>query len=67
MKVVVFKVLNDVVCYVEVLRESDWEWVIVCGLCLMDEFEKGEYCVGWVGVNVSISIGWVDLVDFLFI
>jgi putative NADH-flavin reductase len=65
MKVAVPKVLNDAVRHAEVLRESDREWVIVRGPRLTDEPEKGEYRVGWVGVNASTSIGRADLADFL--
>ena len=65
MKVAVPKVLNDAVRHAEVLEESDRQWVIVRGPRLTDEPEKGNYRVGWVGVNASTSIGRADLADFI--
>ncbi|MEQ8705513.1 MAG: SDR family oxidoreductase [Phaeodactylibacter sp.] len=65
MKVAVPKVLNDAIRHAEILKESDKEWIIVRGPRLTDEPEKGNYRVGWVGVNASTSIGRADLADFL--
>ncbi len=65
MKVAVPKVLNDAVRHAEILKDSDRQWVIVRGPRLTEEPEKGNYRVGWVGVNASTSIGRADLADFI--
>ncbi|MFP4089830.1 MAG: NAD(P)-dependent oxidoreductase [Cyclobacteriaceae bacterium] len=65
MKVAVPKVLNDAVRHAEVLKSSGLDWTIVRGPRLTEEPEKGEYRVGWVGVNASTKIGRADLADFL--
>jgi len=65
MKIVAPKVLNDAERHAEILKDSDLDWVIVRGPRLTTEPEKGDYRVGWVGVNASTSIGREDLADFL--
>jgi len=65
MKIVVPKVLNDAERHAEILKDSDLDWIIVRGPRLTTEPEKGDYRVGWVGVNASTSIGREDLADFL--
>lgn len=65
MKIAVPRVLNDAVRHAEILRSSGLDWVIVRGPRLTNEPEKGEYRIGWVGVNASTSIGRADLADFL--
>lgn len=65
MKVAVPKVLNDAIRHAEILKDSDRKWVIVRGPRLTEEPEKGNYRVGWVGVNASTSIGRADLADFI--
>ena len=65
MKIAVPKVLNDAVRHAEVLRKSGTAWTIVRGPRLTDEPEKGQYRVGWVGVNASTKIGRADLAAFL--
>jgi putative NADH-flavin reductase len=65
MKVAVPKVLNDAIAHHEVLEKSTLDWTIVRGPRLTADAEKGDYRVGWVGVNASTKIGRADLADFL--
>ncbi|NBC09458.1 MAG: NAD(P)H-binding protein [Bacteroidetes bacterium] len=65
MKIVVPKVLNDAERHAEILKDSGLNWIIVRGPRLTTEPEKGDYRIGWVGVNASTSIGREDLADFL--
>lgn len=65
MKIMVPKVLNDAIRHAEILKDSGLDWIIVRGPRLTTEPEKGDYRVGWVGVNASTSIGREDLADFL--
>lgn len=65
MKVAVPKVLNDAIEHAKVLRNSGLDWVIVRGPRLTEDPKKGEYRVGWVGVNASSKLGRADLADFI--
>ncbi len=65
MKIAVPKVLHDAERHAEVLKDSGLDWVIIRGPRLTNEPEKGEYRVGWVGVNASTKIGRQDLADFI--
>jgi len=65
MKIAVPKILNDAIRHHQVLLESDLEWVIVRGPRLTNDPQKGEYRIGWVGVNSSTKIGRADLADFI--
>ena len=65
MKVAVPNVLNDAVKHAEVLRRSDRTWTVVRGPRLTDEPKRGEYRVGWVGVNAGTKVGRADLADFV--
>ena len=65
MKTFFSKILNDAIAHAEVLKASDKDWIIVRGPRLTEEEEKGEYRVGWVGVNAGTSIGRKDLADFI--
>ncbi|MGB3777046.1 MAG: SDR family oxidoreductase [Tunicatimonas sp.] len=65
MKVAVPKVLNDAIEHAKVLRNSGLEWTIVRGPRLTDDPKKGDYRVGWVGVNASSKVGRADLADFI--
>lgn len=65
MKIAVPKILNDAIDHAEVLKHSDRDWIIVRGPRLTDEPKKGDYRVGWVGVNASTKIGRGDLADFI--
>jgi putative NADH-flavin reductase len=65
MKIAVPKLLNDAIRHHEVLQESGLKWVIVRGPRLTNEPKKGNYRVGWVGVNASTKISRADLADFI--
>lgn len=65
MRIAVPKILEDAIAHHQVLRESGLKWVIVRGPRLTNEAARGEYRVGWVGVNASTKIGRADLVDFI--
>ncbi len=65
MKIVVPKILNDAVAHHKVLAESGLNWVIVRGPQLTNDPAKGNYQVGWVGVNASTKISRKDLADFI--
>ncbi len=65
MKIAVPKILNDAINHAEVLRKSDRDWMIVRAPRLTDDKEKGQYKVGWVGVNASTKISRTDLADFI--
>ena len=65
MKIAVPKILNDAISHHKVLKESGLDWVIVRGPRLTNDPPKGEYRVGWVGVNASTKIGRADLADFI--
>ena len=65
MKIFVPKILNDAIAHAEVLKNSGLEWTVIRGPRLTTEPEKGEYRVGWVGVNASTRIGRADLADFI--
>ena len=65
MKVAVPKVLNDAVKHAEVLRDSDRMWTVVRGPRLTDKPKRGDYRVGWVGVNAGTKVGRADLADFV--
>ena len=67
MKLAVPKVLNDAVRHAEVLKNSGLDWVIVRGPRLTDGGKKGNYRIGWVGVNASTSISRADLADFIVV
>ena len=47
------------------LKQSGLDWIIVRGPRLTNEAAKGEYKVGWVGVNSGTSLGREDLADFM--
>ena len=65
MKVAVPKILNDAIEHAKVLRNSGLEWTIVRGPRLTEEPKKGDYRVGWVGVNAGNKVGRADLADFI--
>jgi len=65
MKVAVPKILNDARKHAEVLEKSGLKWTIVRGPRLTNDPKKGEYRVGWVGVNASTKVGRADLADFI--
>ncbi|WKN40427.1 NAD(P)-dependent oxidoreductase [Tunicatimonas pelagia] len=65
MKVAVPRVLNDAIRHAEVLKNSDVTWTIVRGPQLTNEPKRGEYRIGWVGVNAGTKLGRADLADFI--
>jgi len=65
MKIAVPKVLKDAERHAEVLKASGLKWTIVRGPRLTNDPEKGEYRVGWVGVNASTKVGRADLANFI--
>jgi putative NADH-flavin reductase len=65
MKIAVPKILNDAIAHAEVLRQSDRNWMIVRAPRLTNDNEKGNYKVGWVGVDASTKISRSDLADFI--
>lgn len=65
MRLMVPKILHDAHKHAEVLRSSGLDWEIVRAPRLTNEAEKGDYRVGWVGVNASTKIGRADLADFI--
>ncbi|MEM6699309.1 MAG: SDR family oxidoreductase [Bacteroidota bacterium] len=65
MKIAVPKVLNDAVEHHKVLVNSGLDWTIVRGPRLTNGVEKGEYRIGWVGVNAGTQISRADLADFI--
>ncbi len=65
MKLFVRKVLDDAIAHAKVLEESNLDWIIVRGPRLTDDEKKGNYRVGWVGVNASTQIARADLSDFI--
>jgi len=65
MKIAVPKILNDAIEHHKVLENSGLKWTIVRGPRLTDGERKGDYRVGWVGVNASTSISRADLADFI--
>ncbi len=65
MKIAVPRILNDAIAHHKVLAESGLDWIIVRGPRLTNEAPKGNYRIGWVGVNASTKIGRADLADFI--
>lgn len=65
MRLFVPKILKDAEGHAELLRQSDLDWTIIRGPRLSNEAAKGQYRVGWVGVNASTKIGRADLADFI--
>ncbi|UYZ60054.1 NAD(P)-dependent oxidoreductase [Hymenobacter latericus] len=65
MKLAVPKVLNDAIRHAELLQASGLDWLIVRGPRLTDEPRRGQYRVGWVGVNASTKVGRADLAAFI--
>lgn len=65
MKMVAPKVLNDAIAHHAVLKESDFDWVIVRAPRLTNGPRTNTYRVGWVGVNASTQLSRADLADFV--
>jgi putative NADH-flavin reductase len=65
MKIAVPKILNDAIKHAKILENSNLDWTIVRAPRLVEEPVKGNYRVGWVGVNASTKINRQDLASFL--
>lgn len=65
MKIAVPKILNDAIEHHKVLKASNLDWMIVRGPRLTNDPKKGNYAVGWVGVNSGTKIARADLADFI--
>ncbi len=65
MKLAVPSLLQDAAGHHQVLKQSGLNWTIVRGPRLTNEPERGQYRVGWVGVNASTKIGRADLAAFI--
>lgn len=65
MRLTVPHLLTDAQGHADVLRQSGLDWEIVRAPRLTTEPARGQYRVGWVGVNASTSLGRADLAHFL--
>lgn len=65
MKIAVPVILNDAIEHHKVLYNSGLKWIVVRGPRLTNDSGKGNYRVGWVGVNASTIISRADLADFI--
>ncbi len=65
MKIAVPKILNDAIVHHKILADSNLVWTIVRAPRLTNDPAKGQYRVGWVGVNASSQISRADLADFI--
>lgn len=65
MKLAVPKVLNDAKQHAKLLQASELEWTIVRAPRLTHDEAKGEYRIGWVGVNSGTKLARADLADFI--
>lgn len=57
--------VNDARRHARILLTSGVAWEIVRVPRLTDEPRRGNYRLGWVGVNAGASLGRADLADFL--
>ncbi len=58
-------VLKDAERYVEIIKQSPLDWVVVRGPMLNEGPHTGKYRVGWVGVNTGARISRADVADFM--
>lgn len=65
MKLLVGHLLEDAAGHAAVLQNSNLEWTIVRAGRLTFEPKKGNYRIGWVGVNSGTQIGREDLASFI--
>ena len=65
MGIVAADVLADAIRHAQVLAASGQPYVIVRGPRLTNDPRRGQYRIGWVGVNASTKIARADLADFL--
>ncbi|HMO39397.1 MAG TPA: SDR family oxidoreductase [Saprospiraceae bacterium] len=65
MRLAVPQILNDAQKHYEALQASGLDWTIVRAPRLTDGERRGQYRIGWVGVNASTQISRADLADFI--
>jgi len=65
MQIFVPQVLRDAEAHAEVLKDSPLDWVIVRGPRLTLGHQKGNYRVGWVGVDSGTQLSRADLAHFI--
>ncbi|MCU0442063.1 MAG: NAD(P)H-binding protein [Bacteroidia bacterium] len=65
MKLLVGHLLEDAAGHAAVLQNSNLDWTIVRAGRLTLKPEKGNYRIGWVGVNSGTQIGREDLASFI--
>jgi putative NADH-flavin reductase len=65
MNLVAKKMLEDAKAHYEVLKNSNTKWMVVRAPRLTNDAKKGNYKVGWVGVNASTKISRQDLASFI--
>lgn len=65
MRLLVPHVLDDAAGHAQILRTSGLDWRIVRAPRLTNSPAKGQFRVGWVGINASTSIGRADLATFI--
>jgi putative NADH-flavin reductase len=65
MNLVAKKMLEDAKAHYEVLKNSNAKWMVVRAPRLTNDAKKGNYKVGWVGVNASTKISRQDLASFI--
>ncbi|UOQ76198.1 SDR family oxidoreductase [Hymenobacter sp. 5516J-16] len=65
MRLAVPHVLTDAQGHADVLQASGLDWEVIRAPRLTTGPARGQYRVGWVGVNASTSISRADLADFI--
>lgn len=65
MKLLVPHLIEDAIGHATVLQGSNLQWTIVRAGRLTLEPEKGNYRIGWVGVNAGTQVGRADLASFI--
>lgn len=65
LKLVAGHVLADAEGHLGVLQESGLDWTVVRAPMLTETPGRGQYRVGWVGVETSTRISRDDLADFI--
>ena len=65
MPLAVPQILNEAQKHYEALQASGLDWTIVRAPRLTDGERRGQYRIGWVGVNASTQISRADLADFI--
>lgn len=58
-------ILRDSEAYADIIRTSGLDWTLVRGPMLTEGPARGQYRVGWAGVNAGPRIARADLADFM--